>query len=246
MGTRQPPTGGGFGDSPSDQRRPPPWVPIAGPKAVTSDTDAAGSWFDKPQDGAPPVVDTGWVPPQSPPGWLRRHRFDLVLAAVVAVLVAGGAATALLLADRGSSEAAASPATPTGAAAESEDPAWCAGFADGEVISSDSSDRGAAAIAGFEDAYYVARDGARARTFVAPNALVASAEQIGQGIAQIPVGTTHCVLVNRTGEGRYAVDVFDRRPDNSANHYRHTFTTAEDPGSPTGAAITSITLREGK
>ncbi|AQA21032.1 hypothetical protein BTZ20_5830 [Rhodococcus sp. MTM3W5.2] len=248
MGTRQPPPGGRFGESSSDQRRPPPWVPIAGTKPGASDPGAPGAWFDKPQDGAPPVIDTGWVPPQSQPGWLRRHRFDVALAAAVAVVVAGGAATALLLADRGSSDGTVSPAT-SPAAAEADDAdeeTWCAGFADGEVVTPDSSDRGAAAIAGFEDAYYVARDGVRARSYVAPNALVASAEQIGQGISQIPVGTTHCLLVKRIGEGRYAVDVFDRRPDNSANHYRHTFTTAADPGSPTGSAITSITLREGK
>ncbi|MFD4180163.1 hypothetical protein [Rhodococcus sp. NPDC058514] len=246
MGTRQTPPGGRFGDQSSDQRRPPPWVPIAGPKPGTADPDAPGSWFDKPHEGAPPVVDTGWVPPQSPPGWLRRHRVDLALASAVAVVVAGGAATALLLADRGSSDATASPGPSSAAADEPDDPTWCDGFADGELVTPDSSDRGAAAIAGFEDAYYVARDGVLARTYVAPNALVASAEQIGQGIAQIPVGTTHCVLAKRMGEGRYVVDVFDRRPDNGANHYRHTFTTAADPASPTGVAITSITLREGK
>ncbi|SEM15410.1 hypothetical protein [Rhodococcus maanshanensis] len=249
MGTRQPPPGGRFGESSSDQRRPPPWVPIAGPKPGTSDPGAPGAWFDKPQDGAPPVIDTGWVPPQSQPGWLRRHRVDVALGAVVAVVVAGGAATALLLADRGASDGMVSPATSPAASDASDEPVeatWCAGFADGELVSPDSSDHGAATIAGFEDAYYVARDGVRARTYVAPNALVASAEQIGQGISQIPTGTTHCLLVKRIGEGRYAVDVFDRRPDNSANHYRHTFTTAADPASPTGAAITSITLREGK
>ncbi|NKS78248.1 hypothetical protein GS539_21385 [Rhodococcus hoagii] len=154
----------------------------------------------------------------------------LVVAGLTAVITVVGSAspdesTPISALVTESTSAAPEPET---APAAVETP-WCAGRTSGQPVPLDSSDPGLAAIAGFENAYYVDRDGFRARSFVADNARVGSAEQIGQGIAQIPVGTEHCVLAARVSDGVYAVDLFERRPDTTSEHYRQTITTAPAP-----------------
>lgn len=191
----------------------------------------------------------------------RRRRRGVPAIAAVALLVAGGAFAAMTLGDRsGRSEDSAVAAAEqsevgvdageSGWAATvpaSAEDLWCAGLAPGEPATVDSPDPGAAAIAGFEDAYYGARDGAKARTFVSENARVGSAEVLTRGIAEsIPVGTTHCVVVKRTGEGAYAVDLFERRPDGATTQYRQVVTTVGKSGSPTGEVITGISKRVGQ
>ncbi|SDE20976.1 hypothetical protein [Rhodococcus tukisamuensis] len=191
----------------------------------------------------------------------RRRRRGVPAIAAVALLVAGGVFAAVTLGDRsGPSEdsaVAAAEQSGVGVGADesgwaatvpaSAEDLWCAGLAPGEPATVDSPDPGAAAIAGFEDAYYGARDGAKARTFVAENARVGSAEVLTRGITEsIPVGTTHCVVVKRTGEGAYAVDLFERRPDGATTRYRQAVTTVGKSGSPTGEVITAISRREGQ
>ncbi|MFD4295374.1 hypothetical protein ACFWQG_19385 [Rhodococcus sp. NPDC058532] len=200
---------------------------------------AAPAWLSPPPPSASPrAVDA--VEAEEPAPARRRWRRGVLPVTAAAVLVVGGVAAAglaLNAADRSPPGTA-----PSTAAAAPDELAWCAGLGAGHPADLDAADPGEAAIAGFERAYYVLRDGARAREHVAPDARVGSAEQIGRGIAEIPVGTTHCVLVKRATDGAYAVDVFERRPDGSIQHYPQTVLTGSTPD---GTRITAITPREG-
>ncbi|MFE3289496.1 hypothetical protein [Rhodococcus sp. NPDC059234] len=211
------------GDQPSSAD-----VPIADPAGVERSSDRhTPSHSD--DDAVGPFGDP--LPPDRPP---RRRRRALVATVAVVVATAGcGAATFLALRPGDDPEPAAAVESP-----------WCTGLAAGEPATLDSPDAGAATIAGFEDAYYRARDGVMARTFVATGARVGSAEQITKGIAQIPVGTTPCVLTRKAGPGAYAVDLFERHPDGSAEHYRQTIMTSRSASSPTGEAIAAISTRD--
>lgn len=193
------------------------------------------------------------TPPQPRLRWLRRHRGAVAVSVSAGVLVVAGLTAVITVVGSASpdestpisalvTESTSAAPEPETAPAAVETP-WCAGRTSGQPVALDSSDPGLAAIAGFENAYYVDRDGFRARSFVAENARVGSAEQIGQGIAQIPVGTEHCVLAARVSDGVYAVDLFERRPDTTSEHYRQTITTAP---APQGAVITAISSREGQ
>ncbi|WP_430336152.1 hypothetical protein [Rhodococcus sp. ACT016] len=194
------------------------------------------------------------APPSQPRfPWLRRRRGAVAVAVSAGVLVIGGPSAVIAVVGSASpdevtpisslvTESTSSAPQPEAAPAALETP-WCAGRTGGHPVALDSADPGLAAIAGFENAYYVDRDGFRARRFVAENARVGSAERIGQGIAQIPVGTEHCVLASRVSNGVYAVDLFERRPDTTSEHYRQTITTAP---APHGAVITAISSREGQ
>lgn len=207
------------------------------------------------------VDGTGPVEPS--PASTRRRRRGVPVIAAAAIFVVGGAFAAVTLGDRAgpNGDSVVAAAKPSGAGVDagvresgqaatvpdSAEDHWCAGLAPGEPATVDSPDPGAAAIAGFEDAYYGARDGAKARTFVAENARVGSAEVLTRGITEsIPVGTTHCVVANRTGEGAYAVDLFERRPDGATTRYRQVVTTVALSGSPTGEVITGISKRMGQ
>lgn len=192
-----------------------------------------------PAPGGPADASDGRPEPPRPHRRLRPRR-GVLLVAAAAVLVAAVVTTVglvLNMSDRSTTGTTTGRAEP-----EPADTAWCAGLGAGTPASVDAADPGEAAIAGFERAYYVLRDGARAREHVAPDARVGSAEQIGKGIAQIPVGTTHCVLVRKATDGAYAVDVFERRPDGSTTHYPQTVLTVT---TPEGTRITAITPREG-
>jgi hypothetical protein len=195
-----------------------------------------------------PAAQRAAVPADRPQrSWLRRHRSAVAVGGSALALVVVGALAFSALAGTASSEettpitalvTTTSPTTTADATPVAEKP-WCADRTDGAPITVDSADPGEAAIARFQFAYYVDRDGHRARAFVTPDARVASAEAINGGIAQIPVGTEHCVLAKRTADGVYAVDLFERRPDTTSEHYRQTITTTPD-----GALITAITKRE--
>ncbi|TQF69059.1 hypothetical protein FK531_09770 [Rhodococcus spelaei] len=206
-------------------------VPIPDPEAA----DRSSPWLSPSSTGDDAVGP--FDDPQPSDRTPRRRRGALVATVATLVVVAGaaGAGTAAFLTLRSAED------TETVAAVESP---WCAGLASGDPASLDSPDAGAATIAGFEDAYYRARDGVLARTFVAAGARVGSAEQISKGIAQIPVGTTHCVIARKAGPGAYAVDLFERRPDGSAEHYRQTIMTTNSAASPTGEAIAAISTRD--
>jgi hypothetical protein len=228
------------------------WASDSQPLDESVDDDEDAGWIGA---SAPtvPILAVG-TPTAAPagkpsPSWLRRHRAGAAVAGSAIVLLAGGGLAMNALAGTAST-AESTPitdlvtASPTTTTEEPEPVAaqpWCAGRADGTPIAVDSPDLGQATIARFQAAYYLDRDGHRARTFVAPDARVASADSINAGIAtHIPAGTEHCVLAKKISDGVYAVDLFERRPDTTGEHYRQTITTTPD-----GALITAITPREG-
>ncbi|WP_227998708.1 hypothetical protein [Nocardia australiensis] len=92
---------------------------------------------------------------------------------------------------------------------------------------------GPGAILGFQHAFYVERNGERARQFVAPDAEnVSAAEVIQQAINdQIPTGTTHCLRITELGPEHFEVDLTENRPDGSRLVYRQSVTTANRDGS---------------
>ncbi|MFC9789079.1 hypothetical protein [Rhodococcus sp. NPDC127528] len=204
-------------------------VPIPDPAAAERSSD----WLAPSHAAADDAVEPFDDPPPTDRAPRRRRRALVAAVAFVVLAVASGTAVSLILHRDHNPEPAAAVESP-----------WCTGLAAGEPAALDSADAGAATIAAFEDAYYRARDGALARTFVATGARVGSAEQITTGIAQIPLGTTHCVLARKAGPGAYAVDLFERRPDGSAEHYRQTIMTSNSASSPTGEAIAGISARD--
>ncbi|MFF0818574.1 hypothetical protein ACFYVR_26020 [Rhodococcus sp. NPDC003318] len=217
----------------------------------------AGEPADPVDDCARDVVEPAWLsaPPVTPEPPVRvkiaptdkvspqtggaRSRRGAAVVASAAVLVAGIVTVVGLLVNSANSPAA-DLVTPT-AEEPAVDTTWCAGLGSGAPAAVDSQDAGTAAIAAFEWAYYVLRDGARARELASANARMGRAEQISKGIQQIPIGTVHCVLVLETIEGTYTVDVFERRPDGTTEHYPQTVATATTAD---GTRITAITSRE--
>ena len=180
----------------------------------------------------------------------RHRRAVLVTACAATTVLAVGAVLAFTVGDSGSgasttSAAPAAPATvgppvsPTAAPSQ-----WCSGEAAGAPVHASDTDPGTAAIARFEDAYYLDRDAGEARKAVAPDATtVGTVEQIASGIAQIPTGTEHCVLAAPTAQGSYAVDIFERRPDGTERHYKQLITTAPAPAPGIGSVLTTIATR---
>lgn len=221
------------------------------------DARVASELGDPKDDAAPDIAAPAWLsalpaapPPQRSVGTKpevekqvstkpARRRTGTAVGVSAAVLVVGAVAVVGLLVNSAESPTV-DVVTPT-SKEPVVDTTWCAGLGAGAPAAVDSQDPGTAAIAGFEWAYYVLRDGVRVREFVSTDARVGSAEQISQGIQQIPVGTTHCVLVRKAVEGAYAVDVFERRPDGTTEHYPQTVLTA---ATADGTRITAITSRE--
>lgn len=205
----------------------------------------AHDWVEVDAPAPAPTSDRGG--PQKSGSWLRRHRATVAVGGSASVLIAAVAAGVATIADTATVEeptpitalVSAAPTTSVQAAPVVEGP-WCEGRTDGYPITAESADRGEASIARFQNAYYIDRDGARAREVVAPDARVASVEGLNAGISQIPVGTEHCVLAKKIADGVYAVDVFERRPDTTGAYYDQAVTTTPD-----GALITAITEREG-
>ncbi|EME15624.1 hypothetical protein G419_24099 [Rhodococcus triatomae BKS 15-14] len=178
--------------------------------------------------------------PEEPRSTTSRARRGGVLAVVAAVAVAGALAATGLALNAKDSEAEPTSVAAASTTPEIEENTWCTGMGEGVVATLDSDDPGLAAIAGFERAYYVLRDGRRVREYVAPDARVGSAEKIDGAIRQVPVGTTHCVLAKKTAEGAYAVDLFERRPDGTSEFWQSTMLTATTPD---GTRITAILSR---
>lgn len=99
------------------------------------------------------------------------------------------------------------------------------------------------AVLAFEYAYYVARDGHRARTLTTSDAAVPDADAIARGIAQIPRGTRYCVWIAPAGPPEtLRVDVTQQYPGESpetfpqlvhlTTHDGQTLITKIEPASP--------------
>ncbi|MDJ0363026.1 hypothetical protein [Rhodococcus sp. H29-C3] len=177
--------------------------------------------------------------------WWRRHRAAVAVTAALTVVIGGVAGAALVLTGVGSEppspaalpldEIVTTPATPTSttpaaAGAAAADVTWCAGQADGDPVTGDSDDPGAVAIWRFEKAFYFDRDGAAARAAGAPDAVMASAQRLQQGIDQLEPAIEFCVLADPVDAGIYNVTVLERGPgiDGRLSRQRITTTAAAD------------------
>lgn len=180
--------------------------------------------------------------------WWRRHRAAVAVTTALTVVIGGVAGAALVLTGVGNEpqppaalpldEIVTTPATPTSttpaaAGAAAADVTWCAGQADGDPVTGDSDDPGAAAIWRFEKAFYFDRDGAAARAAGAPDAVMASAQRLQQGIDQLEPAIEFCVLADAIDAGIYNVTVLERGPGIDGRLSRQRITTTKAPDGQT-------------
>ncbi|NKU60939.1 hypothetical protein GS883_21750 [Rhodococcus hoagii] len=170
-------------------------------------------------------------------------------AAALLVLVAGGAAVAVA-SGRGDTSAQQSvevPGTTTTSAittASAAAPApWCPPGVEGDVVRGNGSGgtgSGPDAILGFEHAFYVARDAAKAREYVTPEVAKDQLADLQSGIdLHVPVGTVHCVEVRPTDlPGSFALELTEKRPNGETVRYLQTISTSVRDGRTLIAAIT--------
>ncbi|WP_051025187.1 serine/threonine-protein kinase [Nocardia aobensis] len=112
---------------------------------------------------------------------------------------------------------------------------WCYAARTATDVNDDTpggTGSGPDAVLGYEFAQYATRSGSAARQYVVPEAAaVPAAETLQARIAQVPVGTQHCVHV--TGgdvPDRFQVQVFERRPDRGFLYHAYTAITADRDG----------------
>jgi hypothetical protein len=181
------------------------------------------------------------------PSLLRRARPPRrrVIAAAAGAVAAGTAAAlvAILVPDRHElpPPAHSTPPTTTTPAAFA-DGGPCRAGDDGAVVRGDGpggTDTGPHAVLGFDYAYFVMRDAAAARTFVAPNAAVGPVERLQVGIATVPAGTQHCLSITADGPDRYRVDLTTRHDHDEPSSYRQIVTTTTTAGRVLITAINS-------
>ncbi|MFF0494961.1 protein kinase [Nocardia aobensis] len=125
---------------------------------------------------------------------------------------------------------------PADAKAEAPDSVpWCYAARTATDLNDDTpggTGSGPDAVLGYEYAQYATRSGSAARQYVVPEATaVPAAETLQARIAQVPVGTQHCVHV--TGgdvPDRFQVQVFERRPDRGFLYHAYTAITTDRDG----------------
>ncbi|WP_206511178.1 hypothetical protein [Rhodococcus sp. KRD197] len=183
--------------------------------------------------------------PPAPSSWWRRHRAGVAVTAAIAVLGGSITGAAVLATGLGGEPEPAAPmargdivtttavptsAAPAAAGAAAADVTWCKGQADGDPVTEDSDDPGAVAIWRFEKAFYFDRDGAVARAAGAPDAVMASAGRLQEGIDQLEPAIEFCVLADPVDAGVYDVTVVERGPgiDGRISGQRITTTAAQD------------------
>lgn len=193
---------------------------------------------------------------QAQRSWWQRHRAAVAVTTSLAVIL-GGIGAAALWATSTSGEPAtpqtlaldeivtttAAPttsSTPAAAGTAAANVTWCAGQAAGQPVTEDSTDPGMAAIWRFEKAFYYDRDGAAARAQAAPDAVLASAGRLQQGIDALEPDIEFCVLADPVSPGVYDVTVVERGPGIDGRTAAQRFTTAEAGGQ---TFITAIAQR---
>ncbi|MEV0360352.1 hypothetical protein AB0H71_30280 [Nocardia sp. NPDC050697] len=150
------------------------------------------------------------------------------LAAALALLIA---VVVIVVTVRGGSDdepAVAAPVPSTAALS-------CPASEDGTVTvgnGTGTTEDGAGAILGFQYAFYVERNGERARRYVDPDAANISSAQVIQSAIdeQIPVGTTHCLRVTELATDTFEVDLTEHRPDGVTTVYQQTVATVVKDG----------------
>lgn len=214
--------------------------PDLGP--VATPTDRFGSFDERTS-----VLRAGgpYTAPSPPQSWWRRHRAAVAVTTALTVLIGGVVGTVLVLTGFGdepqppaallpdeivTTTTAPTSTAPAAAGAAAADVTWCRGQADGDPVTEDSADPGAAAIWRFEKAFYFDRDGAAARAAGAPDAVMASAQRLQVGIDQLEPDIEFCVLADPIDAGIYDVTVVERGPgiDGRMSRQRITTTKAQD------------------
>lgn len=207
-------------------------------------TDAYGSFDERTsllRAGGPYIA-----PRPAPQSWWRRHRSTVAVTTALAVLIGGVVGAGLVLTGFGDEpqstpallpdEIVTTTAAPTSTApaaagaaagAAAADVTWCRGQADGDPVTEDSDDPGAVAIWRFEKAFYFDRDGAAARAAGAPDAVMASAQRLQQGIDQLEPDIEFCVLADPIDAGIYDVTVVERGPGIDGRMSRQRITTTK-------------------
>lgn len=90
-----------------------------------------------------------------------------------------------------------------------------------------SRDSGPDVVLAFQYAYYVTRSGADARAVTTSDASVSSEAVIDAGIASVPSGTGHCVLILPLPDGRFDVVITESRAGEPARTYRQVVSVTE-------------------
>ncbi|WP_080512494.1 hypothetical protein [Rhodococcus opacus] len=191
----------------------PPFAPAEAPRsavpAAEPEQPAAPTWLSPGHESASPVRDGR-----------GKRKFAVAGAAAAVVAVVVGVVAVFTSNSEG---------TPVAAA----DSGWCVASRDGSTVVGNGpggTSDGVAAILAFDHAYYVARNGAKAREVATPDAPLGSAEMIQRGIDSVPEGTEHCLAITETEPGRYAVTLSELRPDGSTKRYEQVVTTADRDG----------------
>ncbi|MFD4406636.1 hypothetical protein ACFWPH_28135 [Nocardia sp. NPDC058499] len=164
---------------------------------------------------------------------VRRGRGVLVGAAVAGLVAAGSLAVTTGGSEDGDSDSAGVtlvPATsaPTLRSVAPTTAPRCPTRIEGDTVTGagrGGTGSGPEAILAFENAYYIERSGAAARTFTTAEASVPVAEVIQAGIDSVPAGTTHCVRISPAGPDTWAVDLSEYRPGEGPQLYLQTITT---------------------
>lgn len=205
-------------------------------------------WFDaagRTRRGTDPMLLVGAPKPRRTRTFARRvprvGRTTRVAIGAAAVAVIAGATAALSGgAEENPGSAPAVLATPP-SSTSTPAAALCGPSSEPGVVRGNGpggTDSGPAAILAFEHAYYVLRDGEKAREVVAPDAAVAEASVIHAGAHTIPVGTTHCVVIRPAAPEQFAVELTENRPNGEIKHIRQLITTQVRDGRTVITAIT--------
>ncbi|MEV6273720.1 hypothetical protein [Nocardia sp. NPDC051832] len=189
------------------------------PSAYRRGSASGLSWADDPiaQRLAPSTPATKPDEPSSKGRWLV-----LGIAGALAVVI--GLVVIIIAMNRnpgGEPEQTAAPA-PTPAATTSQANS-CQSAVEGNVTTGNGpgdTSSGEKAILGFQHAYYTDRNGALARSFVAPGANVEPPEDLQRTIdQQIPKGTTYCLRITSMAPDRFNVVVTEHHPSGNRQYF---------------------------
>lgn len=220
-------------DRPADSwwRSAPSGFPPVPPSESAAAQEESLSWADDPiaKALAPKTPVPQSKPESEGPPW---RRIGLIAGAVVVVLaVAGGAVFAIT---RGKSDSSVAGATTVGASLPTDAALSCPAKQDGKLTIGNGAGGNASgvdAILGFEHAFYVDRNGAKARTFVVPEATTVQPADVIQhkGIDLLKPGTTYCLKIVEIAPESYTVDITEHHADGTTDVYgEHIATTVRD------------------
>jgi hypothetical protein len=194
---------------------------------------AQADWF------TPPSPDPGLDPPAA--GRRRRRlppRGWAALAALAAVTVGVLAATHTSGENRPHTARVSATAGPPATTTAASGP--CTGLS-GAVVTTRAgkTDTIAGVIATFEADYYIERSAAKAIQLVTPETGITE-QGLADGIASIPIGTTHCVAITPLTTNTATAHLVELHPDGRRVDYLQVINTVAAPGPGGGLLISHI------